>query len=120
MADLHNSILFRDCRNYNDDNDRVEIRGTSTTIPEIVDNSYLTHSDEDDVDVDVSDVDGNATRVHAIFLKHSGVTGYTATPSGGSGSAFTRTLPDTVENASGNDVDVEINGTQKRSVFVIR
>ena len=106
---IHNSILFRDCRNYNDDNDRVEIRGSSTKVPEVVDNNYTTFSDEDDMDVDVSE-GSDATRIQAVFLKYTGAMGYTATPSGGSGSAFTRTLPNTVENASGDDVSVVLNG----------
>ena len=111
MASIHNSILFRDCINYNDDNDRVEIRGSSTTVPEMVDNSYLTYSDEDDVDVNVSDDSGNATPIQAVFLKYTGATEYDVTPSGGdSTTTLTRTLSDTVENYSGDDVDVEING----------
>ena len=38
MANLNNTLLFASPRNYSADNDRVEIRGTSTPVPEMVDN----------------------------------------------------------------------------------
>ena len=61
MANLNNTLLFASPRNYSADNDRIEIRGTSTPVPEMIDNDYLTHSTEDDVDVNVADADGNPT-----------------------------------------------------------
>ena len=42
MASLHSSILFLPCRNYNEDNDRISIYGTTQHVPEIVDNDYDT------------------------------------------------------------------------------
>ena len=62
MANLNNTLLFASPRNYSADNDRIEIRGTSTPVPEMVDNDYQTHSTEDDVDVNVADADGNPTK----------------------------------------------------------
>ena len=37
-------------------------------VPEMTDNDYLTHSTEDDVDVNVADADGNATKIDLIGL----------------------------------------------------
>ena len=72
MANLNNTLLFASPRNYSADNDRIEIRGTSTPVPEMVDNDYQTHSTEDDVDVNVADADGNPTTIHALFVKYTG------------------------------------------------
>ena len=111
LASLHNSLYFYECRNYNDDNDRITVRGATTTVPEMVDNDYSTYSDEDDVDVNIADADGNATTVDYVFVKYKGtLTSYTVTPTGGTGSAFTRTVPTTIENFEGAEVSLEING----------
>ena len=112
MTSLHDTLLFYPCRNYSDDNDRIEIRDTATPVPEMVDNDYTTYSSEDDVDVDMSD-DGNATRVDAVFIKSKNVDTYVGTPTGGTGSGWTsRSIPDTVENYEGADIDTEIHGFQ--------
>ena len=118
MASLHDSLFFLPCRNYSDANDRVEIRGTSTLVPEMVDNFYETYSDEDDVDVDVSD-GSDATDVHAVFLKYTGdLTSWRFTPSGGSGSDFTRTVPDDVDNIEGDTVSLAVDGF-KHDLYLI-
>ena len=89
LASLHNSLFFKDCVNY--EGNRVEIRGTSTKISEITDNDYETYSAETDIDVNMSDAAGNPTAIDYVFIKYKGdLTEYTGTPSGGSGSAFTR------------------------------
>ena len=113
MPTLHDTLLFYECRNYNDDNDRITVRGATTPVPEMVDNDYTTYSSEDDVDASIVDADGNATRVDAVFIKSKGVDSYAGTPTGGSGSGWTgRSIPDTVENYEGADIDTEIHGFQ--------
>ena len=66
MPSLSNTLLCKPPIHYEDD--RVEIRSTSTPVPEMIDNDYLTHSTEDDVDVNVADADGNATKIDLIGL----------------------------------------------------
>ena len=111
MASVHNTLLFASPRNYNADNDRVEIRGTSTPVPEMIDNDYQTHSTEDDVDVNVADADGNATKIDALFVKYTGdLTSWRFTPSGGSGTNFTRTVPDEITNYAGDTVSLSVGG----------
>ena len=111
MPNLKNTLLFQACRNYNDANDRIEIRGTSTAVPAMVDNDYTTSSSEDDVDVNVADAEGNATAVDAVFVKYAGdLTSYVFTPLGGSGSSFTRMVPDEVDNYAGDAISLEVDG----------
>lgn len=69
LAALHNSLYFYECWNYNTENDRIRVRGTTTTVPEMVDNDYSTYSDEDDIDVDMSDTEGNPTAIDYVFIK---------------------------------------------------
>ena len=110
---LHNAILFKHPANYNEANDRVTVRGATTIVSEVVDNDYTTYSAEDDVDVNIADADGNATRVDAMFVKCSGVDSHRGDPTGGSGSGWTaRTITDTVENYAGDDVDTTVSGFQ--------
>ena len=109
LASLHNTLFFKECVNYEDG--RVEVRGSSTVVSEMTDNDYNTYSDEDDIDIDMSDADGNATAIDYVFIKYKGtLTSYTFTPSGGSGSSFTRTVPTTTKNIRGSDVDLAVNG----------
>ena len=105
------TLLFKPALNY--DGDRVEIRGESTIVREMTDNSYLTFSTEDDVDIDVSDADDNATTITHIFLKTKNVDSYSFTPSGGSGSGFTdREMPTEYRTLDGRDQTSEIRGFQ--------
>lgn len=111
MANLHDSLFFLPCQNLSDDNDRVEIRGSSEIVPEMADNSYETYSTQDDVDVNIADEDGNATAVDAVVLKYTGdLTSWRFTPTGGSGTDFTRTVPDEVVNYDGDIVSLEVDG----------
>ena len=113
LASLHNAIIFKFPANYNDDNDRVTVRGATRVVREMVDNDYNTYSAEDDVDVNIADADGNATRVDAIVVKCSGVTSHQGDPTGGSGSGWAaRTIPDTVENYAGDSVSTTVGGFQ--------
>ena len=110
---LHSTLLFKPPIHWNDDNDRVEIRGSSTKVREMSDNRYDTYSEEDDVDVDVSDADGNATKIDAIGLVTKDVDSYSLTPSGGSGSGFTdREIPSAFDTIDGRSQSREINGLQ--------
>ena len=87
MPTLSNTLLCKPPIHYEDD--RVEIRSTSTPVPEMIDNDYLTHSTEDDVDVNVADADGNATKIDLIGLVTKNVDSYAFTPTGGAGAGFT-------------------------------
>ena len=85
--------------------------GTSVIVNEMTDNRYTTFSAETDIDVDMRD-GANATAIDAIFIKYQGtLTSYTVTPTGGSGSAFTRAgVPSEVQNWEGGTVSLEVNG----------
>ena len=106
----HSTLICKPAINY--DGDRVTVRGASTVVSEMTDNSYLTHSTETDVDIDVSD-GTNATKIDAIFLKTKNVDSYSFTPSGGAGDAFTdRDIPSTYETVDGRDQSAVVNGFQ--------
>ena len=108
FASLHNSLFFKDCVNY--ETGRVTVRGASTVIAEMTDNDYTTSSTEDDIDIDMSD-DSDPTAIDYVFVKYKGtLTSYTFTPTGGTGSAFTRTVPTTIDTYEGSAVDMEVNG----------
>ena len=112
MPSIHNTLIFRTPAHYNRANNRIERRGTSTVIKEMSDNDYTTYSDEDDVDVDISDGSA-ATRVDAFYLKSKNVTSHTATPTGGSGSGWSsRSVPSSVTDYEGNSVDTTVEGFQ--------
>ena len=111
MPSLSNTLLCKPPIHYEDD--RVEIRGTSTPVPEMIDNDYLTHSTEDDVDVNVADADGNATKIDLIGLVTKNVDSYAFTPTGGAGTGFTsRSVPDTLETVDGRSQSRVIHGLQ--------
>ena len=111
MPSLNNLIMFKECVNYRDNGSRVTIRGSTTTAPEMADNDYSTSSSENDVDIDISD-GSSATRVDAIYVKFKAgtLTSYTATPTGGSGSAVTRTVPTEIDDYNGERVGLEVGG----------
>ena len=93
---LHNSLFFKNPLNSLPG--RVERRGTSTIVNEMTDNDYRTFSLQTDVDMDVSDADGNATAIDYIFIKSQNLDNYAFTPSGGAGSGFTgRSMPESVD-----------------------
>ena len=109
LASLHNSLLFKSPVNY--DGDRISQRGTSTIIREMTDNNYNTFATEADIDIDMSDGAGNPTAIDYIFVKYKGeLTEYRAIPTGGTGSAFTRRVPTTIQRFEGGLTDLEVNG----------
>ena len=61
----------------------MTVRGATTIVSEMTDNDYTTYSAEDDIDVNIADADGNATRVDAMFVKCSGVASHRGNPTGG-------------------------------------
>ena len=97
---MHSTLLCKPPINY--EAGRVEIRGTSTVVSEMTDNSYKTYSTEDDVDIDVSDADGNATKIDAVAFVSKNVDSYSLTPTGGSGSGFSdRDVPSSFDTRDG-------------------
>ena len=106
---LSNVIFFRDPVNYQDG--RITEHGTTTVVSEMSDNSYSTYSSQNDIDINMEDANGSPTAVDAIFLKYTGdISQYVCTPSGGTGSAFTRTVPTTVDTYEGTTTDLEVDG----------
>lgn len=106
---LHNALYFNNPLNY--DVGRIKRHGTSVIINEMSDNSYLTFSTESDVAVNLADSLGNPTKITHIFIKYKGdLTSYIGTPTGGIGSAFSRTLPTEILNYEDATVSLEVNG----------
>ena len=106
---INNVIFFRDCINYQAG--RITEHGTTTIISEMSDNSYSTYSSQNDIDINMEDASGSPTKIDAIFLKYTGsISQYIFTPSGGTGSAFTRTVPTTVDTYEGTTTSLEIGG----------
>lgn len=113
IASLHNALFFKDCVNYRDTGARVRKYGETTTIVRAAaDNDYETFTTETDLDINLA-VDGNPTRVDAIFVKGTGIETHSAVPTGGSGTGYShRALPSTVKNYEGTDVSTIVNGFQ--------
>lgn len=104
---IHNTLFFKDPVNYI--SGRVKRHGTSVLVNEMTDNDYTTSSTETDIDVDMRDTAGNATKVTHIFVKYQGnLTSYVATPN--TGPAVTRTVPTEVTNWEGKTVSLEVDG----------
>ena len=109
LVTLHNSLFFKEPLNYEDG--RVALRGTPTKIIEMTDNDYETFSRAANVDIDMSDSGGNATPVNYVVIKYKGdLKTYRFTPTGGTGSGFTRTLPSEITTYEGGSVSVDVNG----------
>lgn len=118
MASIHNTLICRQCRNYLGQGSRVTERGSTTQVRTVADNDYATSSAVTDYDVDISD-GSNPTQVDAIAIKYTGdLTEYEATPTGGSGSAVTRTVPDEVTDIRGQTVSLEVGGL-KYDLFLL-
>lgn len=119
IPSLHNALFFKDCVNYLEGGARVTVHGDATRrVREVADNDYRTFSTETDLDINMA-VDGNPTRVDAVFLKCKGVTQHSGTPSGGTGSAWTNVaLPATVKNWEGTDVSTTVAGFQHHLYFL--
>ena len=61
-------------------------------VNQATDNDYNSFTTETDLDIDISD-GSNPTAVTHLFLKYKGqLTNYVATPTGGTGAPFTRTV----------------------------
>ena len=106
-------FFFKDAVNYRDDGARVTVHGDATQrVRAAADNDYKTFTTETDLDISLA-VDGNPTRVDAVFLKSKGVTQHSGTPSGGTGTGWTNVaLPATVKNWEGTDVSTTVAGFQ--------
>ena len=105
---IHNVKFYKDPVNYIPG--RITRHNTTVLINTMSDNSYATYSTETDIDIDMS-AQGAPTAINDVFIKYSGtLSSYTFTPSGGVGSAFTRTVPTTVETYEGTTTSLEVDG----------
>lgn len=113
IASLHNALFFKECVNYLDDGERVSVHGDPTDIVRAAaDNDYNTFTTEKDLDINIA-VNGDPTRVDAIFVKGIDIEAHSAVPTGGSGSGYSnRQMPDTVENWEGTEISTLVNGFQ--------
>ena len=109
MANLHNTLFLPEP--LSDLPDRITNTADDTRILELTDNNYNTSSDETDITVNIADAAGDATDIDLIWLKWTGtLTSYVATPTGGTGSALTRTVPNSIQNFDGNTVPLKFDG----------
>ena len=113
IASLHNALFFKTCVNYLDDGARISEHGNlSNIIRAVADNDYRTFATETDYDINIA-VNGDPTRVDAVFVKGIGIEGHSAVPTGGSGVGYSnRRMPATVKNWEGTDVSTIVNGFQ--------
>ena len=113
IASLHNALFFKECVNYLDNGERVSQRGNPRNIIRAAaDNDYNTWTTEKDLDINIA-VNGNPTRVDAIFVKGQDIEAHSATPTGGSGSGYSnRRMPKTVENWEDTEISTSVNGFQ--------
>ena len=108
IMSIHNTLFFMDPRNYAAG--RTQRYGTSVIVPETTDDDFQTYSTETDLSLNIAD-GSSPTAVDYIFIKYRGDLGnYRMTPSGGTGSPFTRTVPTTVQNYEGDTVSLEVAG----------
>ena len=76
------------------------------------DNDYRTHSTVKDYIINIA-VNGQPTRVDAIFVKGVDIDRHSAEPMGGSGSGYrNRRMPETVQNWEGTEVSTVVNEFQ--------
>ena len=113
IASLHNALFFKECVNYLDDGARVSVHSDPTHLVRAVgDNNYQTFTREKDLVLNIA-VNGNPTRVDAIFVKGIDIEGHSAAPTGGSGSGYSnRMMPETVKNWEGTEVSTIVAGFQ--------
>ena len=113
IASLHNALFFKECVNYFEDGARVTEHGNASNILRAVaDNDYRTFSKKRDYDINIA-MNGQPTRVDAVFVKCKGVTRHSGTPTGGSGRGWTDVdLPATVTNWEGTAVSTTVAGFQ--------
>ena len=96
-----------------DDGARVSVHGDPThLVRAVADNNYKTFTREKDLVLNIA-VNGQPTRVDAIFVKGIDIEGHSAEPTGGSGVGYSnRRMPDTVKNWEGTDVSTVVAGFQ--------
>ena len=113
IASLHNALFFRECVNYFGQGVRVSEYGNpSNIIRAVADNDYRTFTREKDLALNIA-VNGQPTRVDAIFVKGIDIEGHSAEPNGGTGVGYSnRMMPDTVKNWEGTDVSTIVAGFQ--------
>ena len=113
IASLHNALFFKECVNYFDQGARVSVHGSpSTLVRAVADNDYHTSTTEKDLDINIA-INGNPTRVDAIFVKGIGIEGHSAAPTGGTGVGYSnRMMPATVKNWEGTEVSTIVAGFQ--------
>ena len=113
IASLNNCLFFKECVNYFDDGARVSKYGApATLIHAAADNDYRTFTSEKDLVLNIA-VNGQPTRVDAIFVKGIDIEGHSAEPTGGTGSGYSdRRMPSTVKNWEGTEVSTMVNGLQ--------
>ena len=113
IASLNNCLFFKSCVNYFDDGARVSEYGNpSNIIRAVSDNDYRTHSTVKDYIINIA-VNGQPTRVDAIFVKGVDIDRHSAEPMGGSGPGYSnRMMPATVKNWEGTEVSTIVAGFQ--------
>ena len=105
---IHNTLFFKDPANW--ETGRTVRHGTSVIVPETTDDDFQTFTTETDLSLNIAD-GSTPTAVDYVSIKYKGdLTRYTVTPSGGTGTAFTRTVPTTVQNYEGDTVSLEVAG----------
>ena len=113
IASLHNALFFKECVNYFDDGARVSVHGNpSELVRAVADNNYNTFTREKDLVINIA-VNGQPTRVDAIFVKGQDIEGHSAEPTGGTGSGYSnRMMPLVVKNWEGSEVSTVVAGFQ--------
>ena len=113
IASLHNALFFKECVNYFDDGARISEHGNPSNIIRAVgDNNYQTFTREKDMVLNIA-VNGQPTRVDAIFVKGIDIEGHSAEPTGGTGVGYNnRMMPLVVKNWEGTEVSTVVAGFQ--------
>ena len=113
IASLHNALFFKQCVNYFDDGARISEHGNPSNIIRAVgDNNYQTFTREKDMVLNIA-VNGQPTRVDAIFVKGIDIEGHSAEPTGGTGVGYNnRMMPLVVKNWEGTEVSTVVAGFQ--------
>ena len=113
IASLHNALFFKACVNYFGQGARVSEYGNpSNIIRAVADNDYRTFTREKDLVLNIA-VNGQPTRVDAIFVKGIDIEGHSAAPNGGTGVGYSnRRMPETVKNWEGTEVSTVVAGFQ--------
>ena len=113
IASLHNALFFKECVNYLEEGVRVTEHGNAANVLRAVaDNDYRTFATETDYEINIA-MNGQPTRVDAVFVKCKGVTRHSGIPTGGAGRGWTDVdLPATVTNWEGTAVSTTVAGFQ--------